>query len=244
MPSARRSASGTAGSPACTPRRCWASPRPRCCAAPASTRSWSTRWSAAASPRPASSPTTWSAGPGCTPGSPSTPAPRPIDAQCGSGPAVRAPGARHGGRRHHRRRASPAVSSRCPASRSAPTSRPASGDPRPDDWAIDMPNQFEAADRIAGRRGLTRERPRRVRPRLPAEGPGRGRRGPVQARDRGVPRRPRRRGQADRRDPSSTPTRGCATPPSRGWPASSRCCPTACTPPAPRRRSPTAPRPC
>jgi acetyl-CoA C-acetyltransferase len=34
---------------------------------------------------------------------------------------------------------------------------PGTGDPRPDDWAIDMPNQFEAADRIAGRRGLTRE---------------------------------------------------------------------------------------
>ena len=33
---------------------------------------------------------------------------------------------------------------------------PGTGDPRPDDWAIDMPNQFEAADRIAGRRGLTR----------------------------------------------------------------------------------------
>jgi len=33
---------------------------------------------------------------------------------------------------------------------------PGMGDPRPDDWAIDMPNQFEAADRIAGRRGLTR----------------------------------------------------------------------------------------
>ncbi len=31
------------------------------------------------------------------------------------------------------------------------------GDPRPDDWDIDMPNQFEAADRIAGRRGLSRE---------------------------------------------------------------------------------------
>ena len=30
------------------------------------------------------------------------------------------------------------------------------GDPRPDDWAIDMPNQFEAADRIARNRGLTR----------------------------------------------------------------------------------------
>ncbi len=34
---------------------------------------------------------------------------------------------------------------------------PGLGDPRPDDWAIDMPNQFGAADRIAVRRGLTRE---------------------------------------------------------------------------------------
>src|SRR3954452_9086788 len=38
----------------------------------------------------------------------------------------------------------------------AATVPPGTGDPRPDDWAIDMPNQFEAADRIAGRRGLTR----------------------------------------------------------------------------------------
>ncbi len=30
------------------------------------------------------------------------------------------------------------------------------GDPRPSDWTIDMPNQFEAADRIAGNRGITR----------------------------------------------------------------------------------------
>ncbi|WP_344154594.1 steroid 3-ketoacyl-CoA thiolase [Nocardioides koreensis] len=30
------------------------------------------------------------------------------------------------------------------------------GDPRPDDWHLDMPNQFEAADRIARHRGLTR----------------------------------------------------------------------------------------
>ncbi|RJL25134.1 steroid 3-ketoacyl-CoA thiolase [Bailinhaonella thermotolerans] len=30
--------------------------------------------------------------------------------------------------------------------------------PRPDDWPIDLPNQFEAAERIAQRRGLTRER--------------------------------------------------------------------------------------
>ncbi|MDL4771881.1 MULTISPECIES: steroid 3-ketoacyl-CoA thiolase [Thermomonosporaceae] len=28
--------------------------------------------------------------------------------------------------------------------------------PRPDDWSIDMPNQFEAAERIAARRGITR----------------------------------------------------------------------------------------
>ncbi|GAA0218569.1 steroid 3-ketoacyl-CoA thiolase [Actinomadura nitritigenes] len=29
--------------------------------------------------------------------------------------------------------------------------------PRPDDWSLDMPNQFEAAERIAQRRGLTRD---------------------------------------------------------------------------------------
>ncbi|TDC59742.1 steroid 3-ketoacyl-CoA thiolase [Actinomadura sp. GC306] len=29
-------------------------------------------------------------------------------------------------------------------------------DPRPDDWSLDMPNQFEAAERIAARRGITR----------------------------------------------------------------------------------------
>jgi acetyl-CoA C-acetyltransferase len=33
---------------------------------------------------------------------------------------------------------------------------PGLGDPRPEDWAIDMPNQFEAADRIANNRGITR----------------------------------------------------------------------------------------
>jgi acetyl-CoA C-acetyltransferase len=33
---------------------------------------------------------------------------------------------------------------------------PGTGDPRPDDWTIDMPNQFEAADRIARNRGLAR----------------------------------------------------------------------------------------
>ena len=34
---------------------------------------------------------------------------------------------------------------------------PGLGDPRPEDWTIDMPNQFEAADRIARHRGLGRE---------------------------------------------------------------------------------------
>jgi acetyl-CoA C-acetyltransferase len=34
---------------------------------------------------------------------------------------------------------------------------PGLGDPRPDDWTIDMPNQFEGADRIARNRGLGRE---------------------------------------------------------------------------------------
>lgn len=33
---------------------------------------------------------------------------------------------------------------------------PGTGDPRPASWSIDMPNQFEAADRIAGLRGFTR----------------------------------------------------------------------------------------
>ncbi len=31
------------------------------------------------------------------------------------------------------------------------------GSPKPDSWTIDMPNQYEAAERIARRRGLTRE---------------------------------------------------------------------------------------
>ncbi len=34
---------------------------------------------------------------------------------------------------------------------------PGTGDPRPASWSIDMPNQFEAADRIARHRGFSRE---------------------------------------------------------------------------------------
>jgi acetyl-CoA C-acetyltransferase len=33
---------------------------------------------------------------------------------------------------------------------------PGTGDPRPEDWTIDLPNQFEGADRIARNRGITR----------------------------------------------------------------------------------------
>ncbi|MFR9791432.1 steroid 3-ketoacyl-CoA thiolase [Streptomyces sp. MB22_4] len=36
-------------------------------------------------------------------------------------------------------------------------SRPGLGKPFPDEWNVDLPNQFEAAERIARRRGLTRE---------------------------------------------------------------------------------------
>src|SRR3954453_18035196 len=34
---------------------------------------------------------------------------------------------------------------------------PGAGDPRPESWTIDMPNQFEGADRIARNRGLSRQ---------------------------------------------------------------------------------------
>ena len=119
------------------------------------------------------------------------------------------------------------------------------GDPRPDDWDIDLPNQFEAADRIAQEPRDHPRGPGRVRAGVAAEGPGRGRRGPVQARDRADHGAGALgEGEPDRRDPgSSTATRACATRRSRAWPASSRCCRTACTPPAPARRSPTAPAP-
>jgi acetyl-CoA C-acetyltransferase len=45
------------------------------------------------------------------------------------------------------------VMSRCPLGSNVLPARP-----RPDDWSIDLPDQFTAAERIARRRGLTRER--------------------------------------------------------------------------------------
>ena len=94
---------------------------------------------------------------------------------------------------------------------------PGLGDPRPDDWDIDMPNQFEAADRIAGRRGLTRadldafglaSQRRPAWPSTRAASSARSRRTP--------PRCSTRRGARPARPGSSTPTRDCATPPLEG----------------------------
>ncbi len=214
-------------------------------AAPASTPSWSSRSSAAASPRPASSPTTWSAAPGCTPGSPSTPAPPPIDAQCGSG--------QQSAHLVHDMIAAGTIDvgiacgvesmSRIPLGANVP---PGTGDPRPDDW------DDRHAQPVRGRRPDRPQprphprRPRRVRAAPRSRRPGsRSTRAGSSARSRRSRRRcSTRRASRPARPGSSTPTRACATPRSRGWPASSRCSPTACTPPARRRRSPTAPPPC
>ena len=109
------------------------------------------------------------------------------------------------------------------------------GSPRPASWSIDMPNQYVAAERIAERRGLSR-----------AEVDAFGLRSQTLAQaawaegrfDREVV--PVKAGRT-----WSTGTKGCARPAWRRWPGSSRWSRADCTPPAPRRRSPTArPRCC
>ena len=168
-----------------------------------------------------------------------------IDAQCGSGQQAAhlvndmiAAGTH---RRRHRLRRRGDVA----ASRSAPTCPPA-GRPAPrrlDDRHA-QPVRGRRPDRQEPR--LHPRRPRGVRPRLPAEGARRRRRGPVQARDRrhrGA--RARRGGQADRRDPRRRHRPGPARHHARGARRPQvRCCPTASTRPARRRRSPTARPPC
>ena len=74
---------------------------------------------------------------------------------------------------------------------------PGLGDPRPGRLGHRHAQPVRGAPTGSPRnRGLTRERPRRVRPRVAAEGPGRRRRGPVQARDRAARGAgPRRGGQ-------------------------------------------------
>ena len=107
-------------------------------------------------------------------------------------------------------------------------------------------SQFEGAERIADKYGITREEADALRPRVP----GAGRAGPsprAASRPRSSPSTSTcvdEDGAAHRRDaPRSPATRSPARPPSRSWPSSSRSpAPTACTPPARRRRSPTAPR--
>ena len=89
---------------------------------------------------------------------------------------------------------------------------------RADSWDIDMPNQFEAAERIA-KRGHHPRGPRRVRAGVPAEGQAGLGRGPVRPRDQpdrgaGLDDRSSRRASGT----SSPATRACATPRSKGWP--------------------------
>ena len=119
---------------------------------------------------------------------------------------------------------------------------PGLGDPRPTDWDIDLPNQFEGADRIVRDRGFAASRRRRLRPLVAAEGPGRSRRGPVRPRDlRGQGARARRRRVSPPARPgSSTPTRASGTRPSRRWPRSPPCSRAAPTRLVRRPRSPTA----
>lgn len=98
------------------------------------------------------------------------------------------------------------------------------GKPFPDEWNVDLPNQFEAAERIARHRGLTRENvdssgsSRRSGPRSRGRRSGSsGRRSPCRCRR---PRRSRRPGRAC--GGSSTGTRGCGTRRWRRWGGSSR----------------------
>ena len=211
------SAGAGAGSPGCT-WRCSASRRARCSRAPASTPTSSTRWSVAASPRPASSPTTWCAAPGCTQAwrnAPARPRSTPSAAQVSSRPTWCTTADR---RRHHRRRdrVRGGVDVADPARRQC-----ARRDRRPAPGRLDdrHAQPVRAADRIARNRGITRDdldafglasqRKARV-----AVDEGRFKReiapieAPVLGGDGAPPARPA----------WSTPTRDCARPPRRGWP--------------------------
>lgn len=88
------------------------------------------------------------------------------------------------------------------------------GKPWPDEWNVDLPNQFEAAERIGRKRGLTGSRstpsacsPSSGRPPPGPRSASSARRTPSRSRP---PRRSRRPDRAC--GGSSTGTRGCATP--------------------------------
>ena len=99
------------------------------------------------------------------------------------------------------------------------------GKPFPDEWNVDLPNQFEAAERIARHRGLTRED-------VDALGLLSQERAAAAWAEERFKREtfavqvPDHRGGAGAPGRacggSSTATRGCATPPWRRWPGSSR----------------------
>ncbi len=121
--------------------------------------------------------------------------------------------------------------------------------PRRTSASYEFTTQFEGAERIAEKWGITREDTRRVRAREPAP----GRRGPgprAASTARSLPidaPDPRRGRQARRRHASRRArTRGSGRRRSRRWPALKPVAPGGrrATPPAPRRRSPTARRPC
>ena len=118
---------------------------------------------------------------------------------------------------------------------------------RNEPWPWDDPpnGQFGAADRIADHRGITR-RPRRVGLPLAAQGQASVGRGPLRARGRADRDAGARRGrQAHRRGAADLARPGAARHDDGGpWPSSSRSSRATSTPPARRRRSPTAPRPC
>ena len=111
----------------------------------------------------------------------------------------------------------------------------------------ELTSQFEGAERIADKWGITRDDCDRFGLESQTRAQRGVGRGSLRARGAAGRRARRRRGrQADRHDASRSPaTKGCARRRSRRWPSSSRSgARTACTPPVRRRRSPTVPRPC
>ena len=166
-------------------------------------------------------------------------------------PAGDQPGLLAGRRRRRRRRAGLRRRGDEPRADRRATRRRSSGSAcrsrRPYFEQYEFTSQFEGAERIAEKWGITREdtdafglASQQRAARAWAEGRFDGQWVPVDGarRRRG---RARRRG---RRTPSSA-TRASARRRSRSWPRSSRWpARTACTRPATRRRSPTAPRPC
>ena len=155
-PPAAPSASGTDGCPACTPPSCWAPHRRRSSRRPASTPATSSRSSAAASRSSVSSPTTSPGWAGWSPVCREHVGAMTVDCQCGSGQQANgliagliAAGAID-------------IGIACGIEAMSRVGLGANAGPdrsilRPASWDIDLPDQFTAAERIAKRRGITRE---------------------------------------------------------------------------------------